>query len=132
MGAGAPKIQFSVGASADPVTVEAVVKRLRAARYRVSTELDLHQSITDALAGLPFEHEMRLTPGERIDFLIAGRIGLEAKVRCPKRAIYRQLERYASLPSIDSLILITATAIGLPAQICGKPVFLVSLGKATL
>jgi len=108
---------------------------LRRARYRVGTEDALQASIGEALTALadtPFEREVRLAPGERIDFLVAGGIGIEAKVKCDKRAIYRQLERYAKRDQITALILVTGTAMGLPPAIDGKPVYFVSIGRAML
>lgn len=81
---------------------------------------------------LDFEREAKLSPTCRIDFLIAGGIGLEAKTRYPKRGIWRQLERYARQEQITSLILVTGTAMGLPASIGEKPVFYVGIGRGCL
>lgn len=116
------------------MTVQQLVTHLRRQRYRVGQEALLQQDIETNLRFLQiaFEREVRLAPGERIDFLIAGGIGIEAKTRCPPRSIYRQLERYAALDAITSLILITGTALGLPATIKGKPLFYVSTGRASL
>lgn len=120
--------------AAPTVRTEAVVQALRASRFRVSTEAALQASIGEALAsaGFAFEREVRLAPGERIDFLVDGRIGIEAKARYAKRATFRQLERYAAIAQVEALILITGTAIGLPEEINGKPLFLVALGRAAL
>lgn len=106
---------------------------LRRTRMRVSNEAVLQASIEDALttAAVPYLREHRLSPADRIDFL-CGRVGIEAKARYNKRAIYRQLERYAAQDAIDALILVTGTAMGLPAEIGGKPVYIVSTGRAFL
>ena len=106
---------------------------LRRTRMRVGSEAALQQSIEDALtaAAEPFTREVRLGPADRIDFL-AGGVGIEAKARYGKRAIYRQLERYAAQDAIEALILVTGTALGLPAEIGGKPVYIVSTGRAAL
>lgn len=111
-----------------------LVIHLRRQRYRVGHETLLQQDIETSLHFLQigFEREARLAPGERIDFLIAGGIGIEAKTRCPPRKIYRQLERYAAHDTITSLILITGTALGLPAAINGKPLFYISTGRSAL
>jgi len=108
--------------------------RLRRMRFAMSTEAALQVAIERALIdiGVPFEREARLGPGERVDFMVNGGIALEAKAKYPKRAIYRQLERYARHEDVDALLLITGTAMGLPAAILGKPVFYVSLGRAAL
>ena len=106
---------------------------LRRTRMRVGSEAALQQSIEDALAaaGEEFTREARLGPADRIDFL-AGAVGIEAKARYGKRAIYRQLERYAAKDSIEALILVTGTALGMPPAINGKPIYIVSTGRAAL
>lgn len=118
-----------------PVTPSAteITALLRRTRMRVSSEAVLQASIEDALtaAAVPYLREHRLSPADRIDFL-CGRVGIEAKARYNKRAIYRQLERYAAQNAIDALILVTGTAMGLPAEIGGKPVYIVSTGRASL
>lgn len=107
---------------------------LRRGRYQIGTESALHISIAAVLeeAGLAFEPEARLGPANRIDFLVSGGIGIEAKVRYPRRAIYRQLQRYAESDQISALVLITATALGVPPSIAGKPIFYVSIGRTAL
>ena len=115
-----------------PTPVE-IVAVLRRTRLRVGDEAALQLSIEEALtaAGASFEREHRLNAADRIDFMI-GSVGLEAKTRCNKRVIYRQLERYAAHDAISALILVTGTAMGLPPAIGGKPVYLVSTGRASL
>ena len=90
-------------------------------------------SIGEGLTAAGFDHERehRLSAADRIDFMI-GPVGLEAKTRCNKRAIFRQLQRYAEHDAIEALILVTGTAIGLPAAINGKPIYLVATGRAAL
>ena len=106
---------------------------LRRARLPVSSEHALQQALGSALTqiGVDWQPEARLGAGERIDFLV-GRIGIEAKTRYPKRSIFRQLERYARYETIDALILVTGTAMGLPAELSGKPLYYVSLGRSAL
>jgi hypothetical protein len=107
---------------------------LRQARLRPSSEDALQRSIGDALttASIWFEAEKRLRPGDRIDFLADGGVGIEAKARYGRRAIYRQLERYAKHEAITALILVTGTALGLPPSVNGKPLFYVSIGRSAL
>ena len=111
-----------------------VTALLRRVPLRVSTEAQLHESISGVLAdaGISFARESRLSPGDRIDFLCEGGIGIEVKARCDRRSIFRQLTRYAASDKIEALILVTGTAIGLPAFINDTPVFLVSTGRAAL
>jgi hypothetical protein len=114
--------------------VNELVQQLRRRRYRVGQEAWLQMDIEAALTaiGVPFEREARLTTRDRIDFLVAGGIGIEAKTRCSPRQIYRQLERYAAHDAITSLILISGTATGLPEAINGRPLFYISTGRAAL
>jgi hypothetical protein len=83
-------------------------------------------------AGIPYQREARLGPEDRIDFLVDGRIGIEAKTRYPRRRIFRQLERYCENNQFDALILITGTYLGLPSRVNGIPLYLVSTGRAAL
>ncbi len=112
-----------------------VASLLRTARLASSNEAALQISIRDVLtaAKFDFEREKALGPRDRPDFLLAGgAIVLEAKARYPKKQIYRQLERYAAHDGVEVLILVTATAMGMPATINGKPVHVVSLGMGAL
>jgi hypothetical protein len=111
-----------------------LVEWLRTGRYPVSTETKLQLAIRDRLIELKVTawREYRLAPGERVDFFVEGGVAIEAKTRCSKRKIFRQLERYALRPEVTALILVTGTAMGLPALIAGKPAFYVSLGRASL
>ena len=116
------------------MAAEQLVASLRRQRYRVGQERWLQEDIEASLValGVSFAREARLASGERIDFLVEGGIGIEAKTRCPPRQIFRQLERYAGHAAITTLVLITGTALGLPASIKGKPLFCVSTGRAAL
>jgi hypothetical protein len=111
-----------------------LVHLLRSRRFPVGTEAALQEAIGEALREwrICFDREWRLGPRDRIDFFAEGGIGIEAKIRCGKRAIYRQLERYAQHPQIAALVLVTGTALGLPPSIADKPLFFVSLGRAAL
>jgi len=110
-----------------------IVAVLRRCRLRVGNESAMQISIGQALTdgGIEHEREHRLSAADRIDFMI-GSVGLEAKTRCNKRAIFRQLQRYSEHDAIEALILVTGTAMGLPAAINGKPIYLVATGRAAL
>jgi hypothetical protein len=111
-----------------------IVEILREARLSASSEAALQSTIDDVLsrAGVSFEAEKRMGAGSRIDFLCNEGVGIEAKVKYPKRGIYRQLERYAAREEIKALILVTGTALGMPPEIKGKPLFYVSIGRSSL
>jgi hypothetical protein len=102
-------------------------------RFLIDDEKRLQASIADALtsAGLSFEREVRLSPRDVIDY-VSDRVGIEAKVKGSKRAILRQVQRYAGSDRLDAIVVITAVALGLPDQINGKPVRMVSIGRAWL
>lgn len=129
-----PSLGAEAAAPPAPIwTAPAIVTLLRATRLSCSSEAKLQKSIDDALTarGVPFDREAILGPGERIDFL-AGRVGVEAKARYAKRATFRQLERYALHDTVDALILVTGTAMGLPPTLNGKPLYIVSVGRTFL
>jgi hypothetical protein len=116
--------------------IEQVATALRRGRYRRGTEAILQQDIADLLTNLVgisgFKKEAKIGERERIDFLVSGGIGIEAKLKWPARKIYRQLERYAECPDITGLILISGTAMGCPDSLNGKPVYFVSLGLTAI
>ncbi len=112
---------------------EYVTMRLRNHALPTSTEAALQDGIEAALVlhGLQYAREARLSSG-RIDFLLEDGIGLEAKTRQPRRQILRQLQRYADDTTINALILVSGTFMGLPETLNGKPLYLVSCGRAAL
>ena len=116
------------------MTPRQIATFLRRGRFRQGDEFRLHDDLATHLerGEVSFEREFRLSPGNRIDFLCAGGTGIECKARARKREVYRQLERYAEEEVISALILVTATAMGLPAEINGKPLFYIPLGRSAL
>jgi hypothetical protein len=97
------------------------------------TQIDVEQYLT--VNETKFEREKRLSDHDIPDFLIHNELGgivLEVKTRCARKAIYRQLERYAEHREVDGLILLTGTSMGLPPTINGKPAIVVSLGAGWL
>ena len=102
-------------------------------RQEKQAQMDLEEALT--VAGLPFRREVELAEGDIIDFLVgpAGAVvGIEMKIKAPRRAIYRQLNRYAASDKLQALLLLTATPMGLPEAIQGKPAYVLSLGAAWL
>ncbi|MBQ6373057.1 MAG: hypothetical protein IJJ45_01075 [Clostridia bacterium] len=94
-------------------------------------EYDIHAGVAEALdaAGLAYVHEYRLAPRCRIDFL-AGRVGIEVKKGRPsQRALEKQLRRYLVSSDLDAAVVVVQRAVSLPATLCGKPVFIVSLDR---
>lgn len=103
-------------------------------RFRMGHETLLQEDVQTALkaVGAEFEREKVLGPGERVDFLVDGHIALELKIRANRKRIFRQLERYATYSQIDAIVLLTASAMGLPALIGDKPAYFVHLGRSSL
>lgn len=94
-------------------------------------EYDIHAQVASALgaAGLSFEHEFKLGPRCRIDFVV-GRVGIEVKKGRPATSeLTKQLRRYLESDALDAVIVVTQRVTRLPKTIGGKPVFLISLNR---
>lgn len=106
-------------------TLDAVLEGLRPLRIGIAPqELALHDAVAQALfaAGIEAQHEARLAPRCRIDFL-CGTIGIEIKKSRPRTAeLARQLARYAACAQIEALIVVCPFRLHLPAHIGAKPV----------
>ncbi len=107
-------------------TVAQLSDIIAARRYRFTDEDTLQRGIAIALeaAGVRFEREMVLSPGERIDFLVDGGIGIEVKLAYPRNALLRQLQRYAQIEAVSQLLVVTTRSnlSRLPTPLSGKPV----------
>lgn len=111
--------------------VDMVTAAIRGHRYHYADEYRLQEGLTLAItaAGLPVRREVRLTPTDRIDLLTV-RVGVEVKVAGTPDAVLRQLQRYATSPQVDALVLVTTRARhqSLPRVVGGKPLTVVYLG----
>ncbi|KIC42212.1 hypothetical protein RA27_02110 [Ruegeria sp. ANG-R] len=118
----------------DTIRPEVLTAQLRRVRFPVSTEQKLQDALEQYLQdhAIPYEREFHLGPGDRIDFLVDGDIGVEVKTRYPRRSTFRQLKRYCEARDLRSLILVTGTTMGLPESINDKPLFIVSVGRGAL
>jgi hypothetical protein len=111
-----------------------LVRLIGSARVDLSTEAAAQRGLAKLFEteGIPFEAELRLTASDRIDFLI-GRVGVEVKIGQPRRAILRQLERYAGSDRLDELLLVSSAPFPSAGfEIGGKPVLVVSLSTGWL
>lgn len=99
-------------------------------RFHFSGETELQDGIGLALAeaGIEAEREVRLTLGERIDFM-AGGVGIEVKVKGSRADLMRQALRYARCDEVSGLLIVTTLARhkGVPEALNGKPVVVVHL-----
>ena len=108
-----------------------LVKFLGSFQFPLSDEkrLQAEMAVQFEKAAIRFSREVRLGEGDIIDFMV-GSIGIEVKIKGRKIDIYRQIERYCGHQVITSLVLATNVAMGMPAEVSGKPVFVVNLGRA--
>jgi len=107
--------------------VDGIAFLLRSARFSFQDEIELQDGIAEVLtkAGIPFEREVILSPKDRIDFMVApAGTGVEIKIKGSVTEITRQIHRYAQLPAITGLVLVTTRMrhINLPMEMAGKPV----------
>ncbi|MHC1786369.1 MAG: DEAD/DEAH box helicase [Christensenellales bacterium] len=113
-------------------SLEQVVSALKTLRAPVSlSEYDIHRQVGEALdaQGLPYQHEFRLLPRCRIDFLVDG-IGIEVKRGRPnKRLLLSQAERYLSSPALSGIILLSERGFEGENRLAGKPCVSLSLWK---
>ena len=96
-----------------------------------ASEMEMHARIAVALeaAGIVCVHEAKLAPRCRIDFL-AGGIGIEVKCGKPsRRALLRQLGRYAGCEGVRALILVVERSANMPAHVGGKPCHCLSMNR---
>ena len=94
-------------------------------------EMEIHNAVSTALteAGIAHEHEFRLGPRKRIDF-VCGSIGIEVKKSRPKAAdLQAQLKRYLEDTCLTAMIVVLQKPCSLPRTICGKEVHVVSLNR---
>ncbi|QMI49714.1 hypothetical protein [Burkholderia sp. MBR-1] len=110
-----------------------VIRLLLRCQFDLSTEKHLQVDVESAFRenGISFEREARLTASDIPDFLVAGSVVVECKLRGKSRKIdvYRQLERYASHPDVKAIVLASNSVMGLPPEINGKPVYAASLSR---
>lgn len=113
-------------------TLVALIQRHR---FDLSTEKRLQADIEQIMTAnqIQFEREKRLNDDDIPDFLVAGGIVIECKLRgARKMDIYRQIARYAKHPDVNGIILASNIAMGLPPEIDGKPVYAASTSRGWL
>jgi hypothetical protein len=104
--------------------IEKTLRAIRNVRIGVVTEeFEIHRAIKAALeqAGIDYEHERKLGPRCRIDFLTVDGIGIEVKKGKPYSvAVEQQLERYAKFDEVKGIILVIERYQDVPAIVAGK------------
>lgn len=111
----------------DTARIIAALRHVRAPA--MPGEYDIHAMVGAALetADIPCQHEYKLMPRCRVDFL-CGSVGIEVKKGRPdRRALIAQLNRYLTSDDISEIIVVMQRAINLPDTINGKRVHVVSI-----
>ena len=112
--------------------MERVLDALRVVRCGASaSEEELHALAAQAFAaaGIDAQHEARLGPRCRIDFL-CGNVGVEIKKSRPERGkLIAQLTRYAGCEQVAALVVVAPRGVNLPKTIGGKPAAMLALER---
>lgn len=120
---------------------DALARLIGSHRISLNDEKATQREIAQVLDGaaVVYERECRLPAADgRVDipdFLVrteGGEVAVEVKLRERRRTVEAQVARYCRQPRVKALLLLTNTAMALPATIEGKPVRVVSLGGAWL
>jgi len=111
-----------------------ILKSLTGVKFPLNNEKVLQASIEKRLKSrfIGYQREYELDEKNIPDFLIAGCVAVEVKIKGNAQLIYRQCWRYCQFDQVKSLILITNRSMGFPKEINGKPCYLLNLGKAWL
>lgn len=128
-------------ACAGAIDVALLMALLLSTRFDLATEASIQRGIEklliDHLGEAGFAREARLDPLDRPDFMVPvpglGGVAIEVKHRRAKATpTLRQLTRYAGHGEVAAIILATGWPMPMPAALNGKPVHVVSLGRAWL
>lgn len=116
------------------VEVQSVVAALQDLRvHPVRSETAVHAAVAACLraTGITFEHEVRVGPRCRVDFLCAGGVAIEVKRGKPLTGVVaRQVERYCACDPVRALVLVTERGLQqVVAEAHGKPVRTVTLAE---
>lgn len=111
-----------------------IAAELAAHRFRLYSEDAMQRGVAQLLADLQvrFEREVAVSPRDRFDFLVAGGVVIETKIKGSYAAAITQCGRYIEHPMVTGVILLT-TSYTWPrgtAQLIGKPVAVVAVPLA--
>ncbi|MBR1198845.1 hypothetical protein JQ574_22875 [Bradyrhizobium sp. AUGA SZCCT0158] len=105
-----------------------IIGLLQRHRLSLSDEKQLQAEMAAVFetAGMRFRREVRLDARDIVDFMVedvvpdAAGIAVEVKIGGSRRAIFRQLERYAQHDAVGEILLATNVPMNLPREIAGK------------
>lgn len=114
-------------------TVKKLLSVAQRARVCVTDEkrAQAELAVVFADAGIIAEREVVLSPRDIVDFMVDG-VAIELKIKGSRKAIYRQLERYAEHDRVHEILLLTSRCMSLPDTINGRPAAVGSLSLAWL
>lgn len=96
----------------------------------IYNELKIHKMIKEKLksSGIQYKYEYKVAPHKRFDFWIDGII-LEVKNKKPAKInLLNQIKKYLSVAEVKGIIIVlNDTTPKLPKELCGKPIFCLSL-----
>lgn len=115
-------------------TAAALMWHLGEFRYDLTSEETIQVGIAEALrqGGYQFQREARLSPTERLDFLVEGGVAIEVKRHGSRHDLLRQLSRYTEFEAVRELLVVAARSqlSDLPLELHDKPLeCLVLLGS---
>jgi hypothetical protein len=110
---------------------------LRSYAILSGTEAELQDALARVLTAedIVFEREKILSPENRVDFYLpTWRCALEVKIAGSPTEVLRQLQRYAAVPTVDRLALVTRRVrlVSLPHDVGGKPLTVFALWRGAL
>lgn len=122
----------ALAAPGDLLLARAIAARIRShVVLSFIGEAELQAAVAKALNAAPYTSlaEVVLSPEDRIDFLVAGCVGVECKVAGSPAEVLAQLNRYAQHACISALVLVTARLRhrSMPAELNGKPLVFLPL-----
>lgn len=105
-----------------------IIKLISSYRIPYSTERICQEALDNILPKDITARHKRLDEKNIPDFMIGG-TAIEVKIKGSPMSIYKQCVRYLKFDEVKSLILVTGKTMGMPQEILGKPVYVISLGR---
>lgn len=118
----------------DTYLIDMVIKLVHGNKFSLTDEKETQVQLSKIFDDnkIPYAREYSLSKEDIVDFLVNDSIAIEVKIKGQKRAIYRQLVRYATHEKVKNVILLTGVSMGLPSEIEGKPTYFGSLSRGWL
>lgn len=118
----------------DQELIYRLINQIHLSRFDLSNEKSTQAEIGKMFVteNIPFVAEYAFNSEDIVDFLVAGCIAVEVKIKGQRRSFYRQLERYAQHDIVSSIVLLTSVSMFLPDEINGKKSYVGSLSRGWL